>query len=345
MSGVIEVLAPGFGATIQDCGRRGQRHQGIPQSGWLDGPLAEAANALAGNNGGEAVLELRGIGPELRVKEGPVRVALAGAIEARWLRTDGSSALLPAWESATLQAGDRVHLGVAASGCAYLAVAGGWLVPVQMGSRSSYSRAGLTGLQGRAFCAGDELPCSTWTSPDPGEWRAPSPWSLPAGPIRVMLGPQSDHFKAAAIDAFLRDEWEATTEQDRMGLRLRGTALAHQSPAAADIVSDGVAPGAIQVPASGQPIVLLADSQTVGGYPKIATVISADLPRLAHLTPGTRLRFEAVNGTQARQALTAQRSDWIRWLESRESFLPAGLVDEHALYSNNLVSGMVRAEW
>lgn len=345
MSGLIEVLQPGFGVTLQDRGRRGQRHNGIPVSGWLDGPLAEAANALVGNNGGEAVLELRGMGTELRVQAGPVRVALAGAISAKCLHADGQCTVLPAWQSATLLAGERLQLGVADTGCAYLAVSAGFSLPPELGSRSSYWRAGLQGVLGRALRPGDQLPCGTWHAPDPRQWRTPQPWSLPPGPIRVLLGPQQDHFAPDAIAAFLNQEWEATREQDRMGLRLRGLPLAHIEPGAADIVSDGVTPGAIQVPASGQPIVLLADSQTVGGYPKIATVISADLPRLAHLRAGTGLRFQAVSGVAAQQALQAQRSDWLRWLATRERFVPAGFIDEQALYANNLVSGMLRADF
>lgn len=345
MPGMIEVLQPGFGTTIQDRGRLGHRHQGIPQSGWLDGPLAQAANALVGNSSGDAVLELRGQGTQLRVKAGPVRVALTGSIKAQCLRADGQSVPLPAWQSITLQTGDHLQLGAAESGCAYLAVSGGCLLPMQMGSRSSYWRAGLAGILGRALQPGDMLPCNAWTAPEPKEWRTPGAWLPAGGPIRVLMGPQQDHFQDRAIEAFLSNAWKATAEQDRMGLRLRGTALAHRSPSAADIVSDAVTPGAIQVPANGQPIVLLADSQTVGGYPKIATVITADLPRLAHLKPGTRLQFEAVSSAQARQALQDQKTGWMQWLASRETFLPAGFIDETALYNNNLISGVLHAEW
>lgn len=344
MSGMIEVLQPGFGTTIQDRGRRGHRHEGIPQSGWLDASLAAAANALVGNQGSEAVLELRGMGTELRVQTGPVRLALAGAIAAKWLRADGKHITLPAWQSATLQVGDRLQLGTAESGCAYLAIAGGYRLPQQLGSRSSYWRAGLQGVQGRALRPGDLLPCGGWNSPDPRESRSATPWTLPDGPIRVILGPQQDHFGPEAIATLLGQDWETTPEQDRMGMRLRGNALSHVDAAAADIVSDAVTPGAIQVPANGLPIVLLADSQTVGGYPKIATVISADLPRLAHLKPGTHLRFQAVSLAEARLALQAQLSDWERWLATREAFVPAGFIDLDALYSNNLISGALRAE-
>jgi allophanate hydrolase len=313
----------------------------MPLSGWLDGPLAQAANALLGNPIDHAVLELRGMGTELRVKAGPVRIALAGRISATCLRADGGRSALPAWHSATLRQGDGLQLGPADSGCAYLAVAGGLLVPPQLGSRSSYWRAGLAGVLGRALRPGDQLPCGAWTLTDPREWRCRTPWTTGDGPVRVLLGPQQDHFSTETISRFLGEAWEATAAQDRMGLRLLGVPLRHTDAAAADIVSDGVTPGAIQVPASGQPIVLLADGQTVGGYPKIATVISADLPRLAHLKPGTRIRFEAVDMDQAHRALKAEHERWLRWLAGRETYLPPGTVDETALYGANLISGML----
>lgn len=344
MSGLIEIVQPGIGTTVQDRGRAGHRHLGLPLSGWLDGPLARAANALLDNPHDAAALELRGMGTVLRVKAGPVRVALAGRIAATCLRSDGGRSGLPAWHSATLREGDQLLLGAAESGCAYLAVAGGLLMEPQLGSRSSCGRAGLAGVLGRAFRPGDELPCCTWDLTDPREWRSRSPWTRAEGPVRVLLGPQQDHFSPEAIAQFLGQDWDATAAQDRMGLRFQGQALAHVNAAAADIVSDGVAPAAIQVPANGLPIVLLADGQTVGGYPKIATVISADLPRLAHLRPGTRVRFEAVSHDAAHRALNDERERWQRWLTTRETYLPPGTVDEAALYASNLIDGMLRAD-
>ena len=344
MNGQLDIVQPGIGTTVQDAGRPGHRHHGLPVSGWLDAPLAQAANALLGNAGGAAVLELRGMGTVLRVARGPVRVALAGRIAATVLRGDGSRAPLPAWQTTTLREGDTLQPGPAEDGCAYLAVTGGLALPAAFGSRSSYWRAGLSGMLGRAFVPGDCLPCDTHPDTDPREWRCRAPWAADEGPVRVMLGPQDDHFPAGALAAFFAQTWQATPAQDRMGLRLQGEPIAHTSAAAADIVSDGVTPGVIQVPANGQPIVLLADGQTVGGYPKIATVISADLPRLAHLKAGSRLRFQAVGLAEARLALQAQQSDWKRWLTTREAFVPAGFIDLEALYASNLVSGMLRAE-
>lgn len=340
MSGVLEILQPGIGTTVQDSGRAGHRHHGLPLSGWLDAPLAQAANALVGNALNAAVLEMRGVGTVLRVKRGPVHVALAGRIGAQRVREDGARTPLHAWQTATMHEGETLQLGSAESGCAYLAVAGGIDLPPAFGSRASYWRAGLPGVLGRAFQPGDTLPCGETGSGDAREWRCP-PWEPEPGPVRVMPGPQDDHFTPAALASFFAQDWQATPAQDRMGMRLQGEALAHIRTAAADIVSDGVTPGVIQVPANGQPIVLLADGQTVGGYPKIATVITADLPRLAHLRPGTRVRFAPVTAEQARQALQDQHTRWQQWLAGREAFLPPGHIDEAALYGDNLISGML----
>lgn len=340
---VVEVTTGSAGCTVQDGGRFGHRHQGIPLAGWLDRPLAQAANALAGNPPEAACLELRGPGPALRVVDGPVRLALAGRVAATLLRADGRPEPLPPWTSATLQPGDALRLGAVPGGCAYLALHGGVQVAPVLGSRSTYVRAALGGLHGGPLRAGDRLPCSRWTDPRPLQRQAPRPWVPDEGPLRVLMGPQADHFTEAALARLLDSDWQATAAQDRMGLRLAGPPLAHRSAAAADIVSDGVAPGAIQVPAGGQPIVLLADGQTVGGYPKIATVVTADLPRLAQAAPGTRLRFQAVDAAAAHAALAALRQRWRDWAATLCDRLPPGALDEAALYAGNLISGMVDA--
>lgn len=340
----MEVTQPGFGTTVQDRGRHGHRHEGVPLAGWLDQPLAEAANALVGNPPGAAVLELRGQGTVLTVRRGPVRVALTGAISANIQRGNDSVQPLLPWQSATLQNADQLHLGLARTGCAYLALAGGCLVEPQLGSRASYWRAGLHGLLGRPLQTGDLLPCGQWSTADMRERRAAPPYSTGSHAIRVVLGPQYDHFSPEVVQRFLTQPWQTSNAQDRMGMRLQGQALTHRDAAAADIVSDGATPGAIQVPANGLPIVLLADSQTVGGYPKIATVIRADLPLLAHAVPGTTLHFEAVTLQQAGAALRQQQTGWASWLATLEPFVPAGYLDDAALYRDNLISGVLRAD-
>ncbi|MBS0317036.1 MAG: biotin-dependent carboxyltransferase family protein, partial [Proteobacteria bacterium] len=213
------------------------------------------------------------------------------------------------------------------------------------GSRSTYARAALGGVRGRALAAGDLLGCAGAIGGVGNalvEFRAP-PLTYADGPIRVVPGPQLDHFTEAALEAFHAQPFRVTPDSDRMGLRLEGPLLAH-SALGADIASDGVTPGAIQVPANGQPIVLMADCQTVGGYPKIATVISADLPRLAHLRPGAVLRFERVDLAEAAAARAERAERLAQWVSRIERFRPPGVIDEAALYQGNLVSGMVRTD-
>lgn len=342
--GLIEIVSGGPGWTVQDAGRIGHRHAGIAQAGCLVPPLACAANALAGNPAEAACLEWRGLGAVLQVVCGPVRVAVAGERSAAVSRGGGTLRPMPRWCSATLAEGDRLHLGVPASGCAYVALGGGVQVPRVLGSRSTHVRTRLGGLEGRMLQPGDRLPCNRRPPGPAGERRAQGPYPLPAGPIRVRWGPQDDHFTGPVRTQFLATDWWVTPEQDRMGMRLAGPPLAHIRAAAADIVSDGVVPGAVQVPANGLPIVLLADGQTVGGYPKIATVIRADLPRLALALPGSTLRFEAVDAATARQALLHAEAQGRAWVAALAPCQPVGWLDDAALYAENLVSGVLRAE-
>ncbi|MDR0378574.1 MAG: biotin-dependent carboxyltransferase family protein [Candidatus Accumulibacter sp.] len=312
MNGFIEVTDPGLGNSIQDDGRFGYRHMGIAVSGCLDPLLARCANALAGNRAEAAsrcaCIEVRGAGPTLTVREGRVRAALAGELSATLTRAGGDEHEVPPWQSVSLDPGDALAVGFVSGGAAYVAVSGGFATPAQLGSRSVYRRAGI----GEAIALGLSIPCVALSRSGRYEFSA-DPWRHDEGPIRVMLGPQDDHFKREAIADFLGSEYRVTKESDRMGIRLEGAVLAHLTPASADIVSDGTVPGAIQVPGNGQPIVLLADCQTAGGYPKIATVIAADLPRLAQKKPGQAIRFQAVDAQGARQALQALETRWKWW--------------------------------
>lgn len=345
MSFTFEVLAGGLGNTLQDAGRFGFRHQGMPVSGFLDAPLAHCANALVGNPADTTCLEMRLLGPTLQVTSGFARVAIAGDAVASVQRASGVTQALANWHSVTLREGDTLTVGAIKNGCAYVSFAGGLALTSAMGSESTYVRVGVGGLNGRALAAGDRLPGRARAiSPDAHELRAPEPFCHKGGPIRVMLGPQADHFSPDARRALTTTTWTTTPEQDRMGVRLAGVALEHQTRAHADIVSDGIAPGTIQVPGNGQPIVLLADCHTVGGYPKIATVISADLPRLAHMPAGTAFQFEVVSGETACMALGEADAALQAWLGRLQRYAPSGFLDEQALYAENLVSGMCRAE-
>ncbi|MBK7424820.1 MAG: biotin-dependent carboxyltransferase [Propionivibrio sp.] len=338
MSGVIEVIDGGIGNSIQDAGRFGFRHIGVAVSGSLDTLLARCANALVGNGPDCACIEIRALGPTLEVRHGLVRVALAGDVGALLRRVGGAALDVPAWTSITLATQDVLEIGSLPGGTANLAVSGGIDSPLQLGSRSTYQRAMIGGIDGRPLVTGNLLPCSVHARRDYREYRA-EPWSHGDGPIRVIRGPQAEHFQAESLELFLNSAYQVTPQIDRMGVRLQGPQLLHVTPEAADIVSDGVTPGTIQVPGDGQPIILLADCQTVGGYPKIATVIAADVPRLAHLQPGQNIRFCAVNAHQARQALLEREARWAAWARGITFALP----NADALY-NDPSSGWVCAD-
>ena len=300
----LRVERAGLLTTVQDLGRDGYGRFGLATAGALDDYACRWANLLVGNEPGDAALELTLLGPALVYEgAGPVAAALTGA-DCGATRNDEP---LPRWRTVILTPGDRLDLGACKSGArAYLAVAGGIAVQPALGSHATDQRASLSGLAGRALRAGDRLPLAP-----PATLPAES-LALPAARIprydrevavRVVLGPQDDRFTEDAIVTFLSSPYTVTRATDRMGLRLDGPPLTfHAGPAGADILSEGLVTGAIQVPAHGQPIVLLADHQTTGGYAKIATVCSADLWRLGQARPGDAIRFRAVPVAEAQAA-------------------------------------------
>ncbi|MEO6973093.1 MAG: biotin-dependent carboxyltransferase family protein [Rhodoferax sp.] len=350
MSAQLEVIAGGLLVALQDRGRFGYRQLGVPVSGALDPPLLAAANALVGNAGDAAALEILLTGPTLKVRAGRVRISLAGEIDAKVQTAQGKPLRIEPWSTVTLGPGDTIRIGAVAAlsasgpGIAYVGISGGVEVPSMLASRSTYARAALGGLNGRAIAAGDLLPCRGIAGDAMLEFRGPGPLRCAEGPIRVVPGPQADHFTDEALQAFFSQPFTVTRDSDRMGMRLEGPVPLTHSALGADIASDGVTPGAIQVPANGQPIILMADCQTVGGYPKIATVILADLGRLAHVRPGMPLRFQSVTLAEAAAARAAQAQQLAHWIAGITSFRPPGVFDEAALYGGNLVSGMIRAE-
>lgn len=341
---MIEIVTCSGLATIQDIGRTRFRHLGVPVSGALDARLFQIANGLVGNPANAAAIEMRLMGPKLRA-HGPVRVALAGDAQGQIENAQGDRRPAPAWSSHALEDGDLLTVGAIRSGVAYLAVLGGLDVPLVLGSRSTYVRARLGGLEGRPLATGDRLPISPLnrsgsvsSAAEAVEMRLPHPPKFENLPVRVLPGPQQDNFTDAAWARFLGSDFLVSPRSDRMGTRLEGERLDH-SAKGADIVSDAVTPGAIQVPADGQPILLLADCQTVGGYPKIATVISADIPRLAHFLPGSRIRFVAVTKEEADLARTSELAA-LQAMLAAIAPVPNGF-DLNALYLSNLVSGVI----
>jgi biotin-dependent carboxylase-like uncharacterized protein len=338
----LKVLTPGFHTTVQDLGRPGYQAIGIPPSGALDNFSLQLANALVGNSPGAAALEILLTGPELEIAADTARVAVAG-IGAGVAIELAHSSPAPAGHSVTLSCGDIFKVIVGRqSACCYLAVEGGIAVPPVLDSASTYVRGGIGGIEGRALRRGDFLPLAMDSASARPDLRL-SLSMAPSGdqPIRVILGPQQEYFTEAAVAALLAGEFQVSQNADRMGMRLDGPPLRHRS--GWDIVSDAIATGAIQVPGSGQPIVLLADHQTTGGYPKIATVVSADLPIVGCRRPGDPVRFAAVTVETAEALCREEARRLAEIIASLEPVLARRGIDLASLYGENLVSGVINA--
>jgi biotin-dependent carboxylase-like uncharacterized protein len=301
---MIRVQDAGPLTTIQDLGRPGYLRVGIPGSGPIDRGAFVLANRLVGNPDGAAGLECTLIGPRLELTDERL-VAVTGADMV--LTLDGAEA--PRWQSFRAKAGDVLRLGTARAGVrAYVAISGGVDTPPALGSRSTYLRGQLGGLEGRALRKGDTLRLGASGTGRPARVRPDRVPDHAADPeIRVVLGPQDDRFTAAGIAALLDGPYELLHQSDRMGARLRGPWIEQAS--GHDIVSDGIPLGGIQVVGDGQPIVLLVDRQSTGGYTKIATVCSVDIARVGQVKPGQRLRFRRVTVSEAHEALRRHRQE------------------------------------
>ena len=294
MTQALEVIAPGLYTTVQDLGRIGYQDVGLPTSGPLDRISLRLANALVGNSPGTPVFEMLLQGPTLKVLAESVRVALVGCNASIDIRS-GTARSIPAGQSVRLTRDEVFRIGnLGDSVCAYVAIEGGPDVPAVLGSASTFVRGAIGGFHGRRLQKGDSVPLKLAGVNVRGESTLPRPLDLALDqPIRVVLGPQTDCFTDDAVQTFLSSEYTVTPQADRMGYRLDGPALTHTK--GHDLVSDGIVTGSVQVPGSGRPIVLMVDNQTTGGYPKIATVISADMPIVARRKPGRTIRFVAVD--------------------------------------------------
>jgi len=299
---MIEIQAPGPRTTVQDLGRRGQLRYGIPPSGPMDELAFIVANRLVGNADAAAGLECVVAGAAFTV-DAFCAIAVTGADMP--VRVNGAEA--PRWSTLFLNPGDAVRIGTARSGLyGYVAFSGGLDVPVKLGSRATYLRGALGGLDGRALRKGDRIALLPARRPQP---RALGDEAIPRYPgearVRAVLGPQADRFTAAGIATFLANAYTLQPQSDRMGARLQGERIEHVR--GHDIVSDGIALGSVQVPGDGQPIVLLVDRQSTGGYTKLATVCSFDIGRIAQLRPGQTVRFEEVSVGRAHELLPDAR--------------------------------------
>lgn len=339
MTAGLRVLAPGLHTTVQDLGRIGYQNIGVPVSGALDGCGLRLANALVGNPHGTAALEILVSGPVLEIAAHSARLALVGAGAGLAIR-DENPKVVAAGQSVTMQRGDIVQIALGRqSACCYLAVEGGIAVPRVLGSASTYVRAALGGLNGRALQRDDFVPLARACASERSELRAPAPSLGPADqPTRVVPGPQQKYFRKEALATLLGAEFRVSNNTDRMGMRLDGPPLRHRR--GWDIVSDAIATGSIQVPGSGQPIVLLADHQTTGGYPKIATVISADLPALGRRRPGAPLRFVSVALEEAEEMCREAEHEFARLVAALEPAPTDQRLDVNSLYDENLISGV-----
>lgn len=297
----IKILDAGLLTTVQDLGRYGFQRYGVSASGVMDEYSAKIANKLVGNKLGEAVLETTLKGVQIEFLQNTAVAITGGNCD---VTLNGTKIEL--WQSYLVNRGDILKMGICRSGLRnYLAFSGGIDVPIIMNSKSTNLKAKVGGFNGRKLMTGDVLSVGV------GSLEAPLTLNKHYIPtyskdikVGVILGQQDDHFTEAGIKTFLNETYTVTQESDRMGIRLSsvsGATIEHKN--GADIISDGITFGAIQVPGSGQPIVMMADRQTTGGYTKIGNVISSDLAKLAQATPGTKVKFVEYTLEQAVQAI------------------------------------------
>jgi antagonist of KipI len=315
---MIEVLRAGLLSTVQDLGRPGFRDQGVPAGGAADAVALRVANLLVGNAQGEAGVEMTLAGARLRFERGAL-VALGGATMAAEL--DGFP--VPPWRPVWVRPGETLDVGAARSGCrAYLACAGGIAVPAVLGSRATYLPSSFGGVEGRALRAGDRLPLGEAGAGSDAIRRAieregrasgVAPWSVAPGAlpayrpdpeILLLPGVHANALTAESRALLTGAEFRVSPRSDRMGIRLDGPSLSLGAPL--ELASEGVAPGTVQLPPGGAPIVLGADGGTTGGYPRVGHVATVDLPLLAQLRPGDRLRFRAATPAEAHLRLRAR---------------------------------------
>ncbi|NOU99875.1 5-oxoprolinase subunit C family protein [Paenibacillus planticolens] len=310
----FKVIKPGLLSTMQDEGRYGFRKYGVIASGPMDLFAHRTANILVGNTADAAVLEITLQGPRM-VAQTDMLLALCGAE----MEACVEERKVPLWRSFLIRKGEQLNIGYAAKGCrAYLAVHGGFAAKVSMGSKSTYLRAGIGGHEGRALVAGDELNVSRASkialnigslsvSGAVSAYICPNYEDNPV--VNVVWGKEAELFTESAKRKFLSKSFMVTPQSDRMGYRLEGEPLASNGDIAYEMISEGVVQGTIQVPPGGQPILLLSDCQTTGGYPRIAHVITAHLPIIAQVKPGGKLRFREVSLREAQEQLLLQAMD------------------------------------
>ncbi|ABR49122.1 urea amidolyase related protein [Alkaliphilus metalliredigens QYMF] len=297
--GNIKIFKPGMLTLVQDSGRQGYQQYGVPVSGVMDSFSHRVANILVGNHETESVLEATLLGPGIEFLDETV-IAITGGD----LAPNINGAAVPLGQSITVKAGEKLDFKGIKTGCrCYIAFAGGINVPEIMGSKSTYNRGSIGGYEGRALKAGDILnlgePLKPLSSLEGRTIQQDLYTYTNKIELRVVAGPQEEAFSPEGIETFYSFEYAVTNECDRMGYRLSGDVIKHKE--GGDIISDGIAMGAIQVPGHGMPIIMMADRQTTGGYTKIANVISADLPKMGQAKPGDKITFKKVTIEEAQR--------------------------------------------
>jgi biotin-dependent carboxylase-like uncharacterized protein len=345
MPAALRILEPGLSTTVQDLGRSGYQHLGVAVSGALDPVSLRAANALVGNAPGTGALEVAYVGPTFVVEADSVQLACVGAgarIEVRPDETAAAGVTIAGMQTFRARRGEVIRIGALSDAAVlYVAVAGGFAIEPVLGSVSTFARGGFGGWQGRALRPGDTLPLLLDRASDRGEFRLEG-WSLshPAR-YRAILGPQNAFFSERAIRRLFESEYTVKAASNRMAFQLAGPELDHV--AGFDIVSDGIAMGSIQVPGHGQPIVLMADRQTTGGYPKVATVISADLAALGRVRIGETIGFEAIGVEEAQDLRRRHLLEIDSIADHVVPLTRSGDEITTHLFDDNLISGAIDA--
>jgi len=311
--GALEIVKPGLLTTVQDRGRFGNQAVGVPVAGPMDAFSHRLANHLVGNDADAATLEVTLIGPEL-VIDADTTIAITGA--SFEVVCDGHP--VPMGASFSVQRGQRLKFGRVVQGArAYIGIAGGVLTPPVLGSRATHLVSRMGGIEGRALLAGDRVPVRSQEAP-----RLPRKavgLTLPTGGrvrLRVVAGPQDHWFHADALKAVSGVSFRVSPRSNRMGYRLEGPPLVRVRDG--ELISEPVGMGAIQVPGAGEPILLMADRQTAGGYPKIGHVISADLPLAGQLAPGDFIEFILCTRQDAVTALIARERQLLRYADLKD---------------------------
>lgn len=311
----IRVLRAGAFTSVQDRGRSGRQHDGVPVSGAMDDVALRVGNALVGNPGGAAALEATLVGPSLAF-DVDAYVAVTGAdMDAR---VNGRR--LAPWWATPIHAGETLTLDAARVGCrSYIAIAGGFDVPEVLGSRSTYARAGFGGVQGRKLARGDVLATGVAEADAVagGAKRRNAPrgvdvrhLELQRATVRIIPGPHLALLNHQSWRTLFESAFTLTPESDRMGLRFAGAPLVLSG--AVELLSAGVAMGTVQLPPEGSPIILMADRQTTGGYPRLGEIATVDLPVLAQLRPGDQVRFAEVSAEEAERLYLEREREVVR---------------------------------